>query len=189
MTNNNNIGWKTTNYDKWQQWPAISDKQRHTINNNKKRQTTTKNDKRQTTSNTKQTTTNNKQGETTNKTIFWMHIIKADHLDTWTTWTTLTNWTPLTILTDQWLIKKIIAEFVLFTWSCHHNEMWAKTTFIWSWCQWWLCLNFSSNNSSTFNNRSKFNNKVSCQRRVYQTKWTPLLHIANKWIFSTKVWL
>ena len=44
--------------------------------------------------------------------------MKADHLDTWTTWTTLTNGTTQTILTDQWLIKKIIAEFALFTWSC-----------------------------------------------------------------------
>ena len=48
-----------------------------------------------------------------------MYIMKADHLDTWTTWTTLTNGTTQTILTDQWLIKKIIAEFALFTWSCY----------------------------------------------------------------------
>ena len=47
-----------------------------------------------------------------------MHIMKADHLDTWTNLTTLTNWTTLTILTYQWLIKKIFAEFALFTWSC-----------------------------------------------------------------------
>ena len=72
-----------------------------------------------------------------------------------TTWNTLTNWTTLKILIDQWVIKKIIAEFALFTWSCQHNEMWAKTTFIWSWCQWWLCLNFSSNSSSTIHNPSK----------------------------------
>ena len=49
-----------------------------------------------------------KQRQMTNKTILWRHIMKADHLDTWTTWTT--------ILTDLWLIKKIIAEFALFTW-------------------------------------------------------------------------
>ena len=44
--------------------------------------------------------------QTTNdtQTIFWMHIIKADHLDTWTTWTILTNWTTLTVLADQWFI-------------------------------------------------------------------------------------
>ena len=65
----------------------------------------TNNDKRQ-------TTTNDKQN------YFLMHIMKADHLDTRTTWTTLTDGTTQTILTDQWLIKKIIAEFALFTWSC-----------------------------------------------------------------------
>ena len=97
-----------TNNDKWQ--TTTNDKQRQTTNNNKW-QTTTKNNKQQTTNNDKWQTT-------TNKTIFWMHIMKADHLDNWTTWTTLTNWTTLTILTDQWLIKKIIAEFALFTWSC-----------------------------------------------------------------------
>ena len=70
----------------------------------------------------RQTKTNDKQQQTTNKTIFWMHIMKADHLDTWTTWTTLTNWSTLTILTDQWGIKKIIAEFALFTRFCALNE-------------------------------------------------------------------
>ena len=74
----------------------------------------------------------------------------ADHLDTWTTWTTLTNWTTLTILTDQWLIKKIIAEFALFTWSCFcsfltktkqdqalprhfYGEIWPRSTQFWLW--------------------------------------------------------
>ena len=35
-----------------------------------------------------------------------------------TTSTTLTDQTTLTILADQWLIKKIITESALFTWSC-----------------------------------------------------------------------
>ena len=91
--------WQTTNYDKWP--TTTNGKQRQMTNNDKW-----------------QTTTNDKQQKTTNKTIFWMHIMKADHLDTWTTWTTLSNWAILTILTDQWLIKKIIAKFALFTWSC-----------------------------------------------------------------------
>ena len=65
--------------------------------------------------NNKQQIMTNDKRQTTNKTIFWMHIMKADHLNTWTTWTTLTNWTTLTILTGQWLIKKLIAEFALFT--------------------------------------------------------------------------
>ena len=56
------------------------------------------------------------------------HLDHLDHLDQWTTWTiwtscttstTLTDQTTLTILTDQWLIKKIIAESALFTWSCY----------------------------------------------------------------------
>ena len=47
-------------------------------------------------------------------------------LTTWTTgticttWTTMTSGTTLTTLTDQGFIKKIIAEFALFTWSCFH---------------------------------------------------------------------
>ena len=83
------------------------------MSNNNKWQTTSNEKQRQTTANDKQQqTTNNKQ------TIFWKHTIKADHLDTRTTLTTLTNWATLTILTNQWLIKKIIAEFALFTWSC-----------------------------------------------------------------------
>ena len=49
--------------------------------------------------------TNAKQWKTTNN-------------DERQTWTTLTNWTTMTILTDQYLIKKINAEFALFTWSC-----------------------------------------------------------------------
>ena len=48
------------------------------------------------TANKRQATTNDKQWQTTNN----------NHLDTWTTWTALTNWTTLTILTDQWLIKR-----------------------------------------------------------------------------------
>ena len=62
------------------------------------------------------TTTNYKQRQTKNNDKR-KHTKKADHLDTRTTWTTLTNWATLT-LTNQWLIKKIIAEFALFTWSC-----------------------------------------------------------------------
>ena len=61
----------------------------------------TSNDQRQMTNNNKQQTTNN---------------------DKWQTWTTLTNWTTLPILTDHRLIKKIIAEFALFTWSCCAHE-------------------------------------------------------------------
>ena len=51
------------------------------------------------------------------------HLHHLHQLHTWTTlttpttWTTLTNGTTLTNLTDQRFIKKIIAEFALFTWS------------------------------------------------------------------------
>ena len=96
--------------DKWQ--TKTNDKQQMT--NNKQRQTPNK-DKWQTTNDKLYTTTNNKKWQTTTNDNQWMLIMKADHLDTWTAWTTLTNWTTLTILTDQWLIKKIIAEFALFT--------------------------------------------------------------------------
>ena len=62
-----------------------------------------------------------------NETLRPWDLNHLDHLDQWTTWTiwtscttstTLTDQTTLTILTDQWLIKKIIAESALFTWSC-----------------------------------------------------------------------
>ena len=58
--------------------------------------------------------------------------MKADHLCTWTTWTTLTNWTTLTTLTDQWLIKKIIAEFALITWSCIVSPVQFKFSASWN---------------------------------------------------------
>ena len=112
-TNNNNKHQTTTNdkrpttkndkktNDKWQ---TTNDKQQLT-NKNDKQQTVTNNKQQQTTNNHKwQTMTNDKYQTKTDdsKTYFWMHIMKADHLDTWTTWTTLTNWTTLTILTDQY---------------------------------------------------------------------------------------
>ena len=116
QTKTNDEQWQTTNNHKPQtmtndkQWPMRNNDQWQTTNS----------DKWQTMTNGKQRTmTNDKQQKTTN-----------NDKEQRQTWTTMTNYTTLRILTDQWLIKKINAEFVLFTLSCSiYNFLHTKKSY------------------------------------------------------------
>ena len=117
---------------------ANNDKQKQTKTNDKQRQTTN-NDKLQITANK-----NNKQWQTTNddkwqtmtndKLLKHRQTMTSDNKRQTKLFSECISWKlttlipgplgllwpieALTILTDQWGIKKIIAEFALFTWSC-----------------------------------------------------------------------
>ena len=119
MTNNNK--WQTNMNDKQQ--ARTNDKQRQTTNN----------DKRQTTTNDKpQTTTSDKQQATTNK-------------DKRQTLTSLNNWTTLTILTDQWLIKRIVYLVLLIS-RCSMRISYTRrcASLVHLYCEWTTPDNINS---------------------------------------------